>query len=331
MSEQTLSPWHQRYRWSIIVITFWLAVTCLGRLWRVLGEHWPVSVTMLFGSFVAGATAEGGGAIAFPIFTKVLQIEPAVARDFALAIQSIGMTCGSLLIIRSGYSYFPDIAKRVSLGASLGVCIGLAWLVQVVPPPYPKIVFSLFTFCFGLFLAWENFFERRAREEEDGSDIKLSPGACLVIGLIGGLMSSIVGSGADVVLFVVLCRRFACHEKTATRTTIPVMALTSMIGFLFQMLSGKLSPGVLALWWSAFPIVACGAPLGAVFCSRQKREAVVLFLLLLIAIEFVTTLILIPFDRFSMVISVLFVVGSLIVIRWLRVDAAQHGKQILAA
>ena len=32
-----------------------------------VGQYYYMSITMLFGSLVAGATAEGGGAIAFPV------------------------------------------------------------------------------------------------------------------------------------------------------------------------------------------------------------------------------------------------------------------------
>ncbi|HNV70145.1 MAG TPA: sulfite exporter TauE/SafE family protein, partial [Candidatus Ozemobacteraceae bacterium] len=255
MTEPATLSWYSRYQWSLIVVGAWIVATLWMSVWQLFSLHWPVSVTMMFGSFVAGATSEGGGAIAFPVFTKLLHIAPATARDFALAIQSIGMTCGSLLIIRSGYSFFPDLVSRVVFGAAVGVCAGLTWLVPFVPPPYPKILFTLFTVCFGVFLAWENFAECRPRDEEAHVHVELGWGACLVIGLLGGLISSVVGSGADVILFVVLCRRFSCHEKTATRTTIPIMALTSQIGFLFQMTTGKLAPGVLEMWWCAFPIV----------------------------------------------------------------------------
>ncbi|CAJ0578588.1 unnamed protein product, partial [Mesorhabditis spiculigera] len=40
---------------------------------------------------VAGMTSEGGGAVSFPIMTLVLHINPDIARDFALMIQSIGI------------------------------------------------------------------------------------------------------------------------------------------------------------------------------------------------------------------------------------------------
>ncbi|VDM63851.1 unnamed protein product [Angiostrongylus costaricensis] len=48
-------------------------------------------VVMLLGSTVSGMTSEGGGAVAFPIMTLCLQIDPLTARDFSLMIQSFVM------------------------------------------------------------------------------------------------------------------------------------------------------------------------------------------------------------------------------------------------
>jgi hypothetical protein len=49
-----------------------------------------MTITMAFGSFIGGATAEGGGAVAFPVMTLVLHLSPAVARDFSFMIQCCG-------------------------------------------------------------------------------------------------------------------------------------------------------------------------------------------------------------------------------------------------
>ncbi len=51
---------------------------------------------MVFGSFVAGSTAAGGGAVSFPVFTKLLHIPADEARTFGLLIQSVGMTMASV-------------------------------------------------------------------------------------------------------------------------------------------------------------------------------------------------------------------------------------------
>lgn len=50
-------------------------------------------------------------------------------------------------------------------------------------------------------------------------------------------------------------------------------------------------------WLAAAPVVAVGAPLGALLCSHMKRQAIVLLLLFLIALEFLSTLLLVPMTR----------------------------------
>jgi len=45
---------------------------------------------MVFGAMIAGATSEGGGAVAFPVMTLALNISSTIARDFSIMIQSCG-------------------------------------------------------------------------------------------------------------------------------------------------------------------------------------------------------------------------------------------------
>ena len=54
---------------------------------------------MCLGSFIAGATSEGGGAIAYPVMTLgPWKIAPLIARDFSLMIQSVGMIAAGVSI-----------------------------------------------------------------------------------------------------------------------------------------------------------------------------------------------------------------------------------------
>ena len=113
-------------------------------------------------------------------------------------------------------------------------------------------------------------------------------------------------------MFIFLCLRYDMDEKIATRTTVFLMAGVSLVSFSYLMLSGTLSSEVLPMWLCAAPIVAFGAPLGAVFCSWQKREHVVVFLILLILLEFISTLWLVPFTFQAKVwAGVFFVVSGL--------------------
>ena len=86
-----------------------------------LFAHWDVALTMIFGSLVGGGTSEGGGAIAFPVFTKLLHIAPSDARNFSFAIQSIGMGAASISIL---YLRIP-IERRTVIYAG---CAGIAGL-----------------------------------------------------------------------------------------------------------------------------------------------------------------------------------------------------------
>ena len=57
-----------------------------------LRAHWEIAATMIFGSMIAGGTSMGGGAVAFPVLTKLLHVSAHDSKVFSLAIQSVGMT-----------------------------------------------------------------------------------------------------------------------------------------------------------------------------------------------------------------------------------------------
>ena len=58
-----------------------------------------MTITMVFGSRLAGATSESGAAMALPIMTLVFGIAPPVARDFSFMIQAVGMTASAFTIL----------------------------------------------------------------------------------------------------------------------------------------------------------------------------------------------------------------------------------------
>ena len=90
-------PWYIKYRKLIsILIPITIVYLCyfsymsatdswdlfVGKTGSFQAPRWYVSITMIFGSMVAGATSEGGAAIAFPVLTLTMGVAPSVARDF---------------------------------------------------------------------------------------------------------------------------------------------------------------------------------------------------------------------------------------------------------
>ena len=97
-----------------------------------------MTVTLVFGSFIAGATSEGGGALAFPVTTLVFEIEPKVARDFSLLIQSVGMMAASFTIFCLRIPVLWPAVLYAGLGGALGVVVDLELISPLLAPLEPN-------------------------------------------------------------------------------------------------------------------------------------------------------------------------------------------------
>jgi uncharacterized protein len=92
------------------------------------------------------------------------------------------------------------------------------------------------------------------------------------------------------------------------------MTMVTVPGFLIHLFWLKdFSPAAMGYWLAAIPVVAVFGPLGALICVQMSRRAVVNVLLFLIALEFVSTLILVPISRGVLLASslTLLICGSL--------------------
>jgi uncharacterized membrane protein YfcA len=275
----------------------------------LLRENWQISLTMIFGSFIAGATSEGGGAVAFPVFTKLLHINPLDAKVFSLAIQSVGMTAASVLIIASGIKVEWRIIRWASIAGIPGLLIGAGWLAPMLSASALKMSFTFLisTFAITLYLFNKGIRLTHAELPRCG---KAELIIIMVAGFFGGIMSGMVGSGIDILNFSVMVLLFHMSEKVATPTSVVLMSINSIFGFFYHYnFTSAFSAEVQNWWLSAIPVVVIGAPLGALLCSRMNRHTIANILILLIGLEFVTSLWLIPLTRDVLLISSLFGMG----------------------
>jgi uncharacterized membrane protein YfcA len=284
------------------VYTAWLSYMVVTDSWWFFPEHWPVSITMMLGSFVAGATAEGGAAIAFPVFTKVLHIEPTTAATFGLMIQAVGMTMAGLVIVVRRVPILPKVILWVSLGGVIGQVLGTFWLS--VGTPYSKILFTFVATVFGVALAisrWVLKWQPLNAVPIWGSRTQA---AFFGIGVLGGTFAANTGSGIDMLTFIVLTLALGINEKVSTPSTVIIMGINSVVGFALHLFIKQDIGIAFEYWMVAVPIVILGAPLGAYFASKAKRDHIIGLLLSLITLELVTTLILVPFSSTAITMTV---------------------------
>lgn len=274
--------------------TVWLSFLGVQEAFSNLINHWQIALTMFFGSIIAGGTSIGGGAVAFPVFTKLLYISPHDAKIFSLAIQSVGMIAASLTIYLSKIPVEWRVIRWGSLGGIFGIFLGLKYLAPILPPDIIKMSFTIMltSFSMTLFVLNKNNRYKKDSLYTWGKSEKL---ACLVAGMIGGVMSGLVGNGIDIIVFSVMVLVWHLNEKKATSTSVILMAINALVGLFYQVTIFQDFPiNVQNYWFAAIPIVVIGAPLGTILCSKLHRSIIANSLIILILIEMITSFILIP-------------------------------------
>jgi len=285
----------------LVIYVSWFSYMFLSNSWDLFYEYWPVSLTMTLGSFVAGATAEGGAAVAFPVFTKVLHIPSVDARTFGLMIQAVGMTMAAVVIWVQRVKVLPRVIAWVTFGGIFGQLVG-TYLISI-PNPYPKILFTFVATAFGVAMIISRWWMNWAPREDLPEWHNQYKALFFFIGIFGGTFAAQTGSGIDMLTFIVLTLAFGIDEKISTPTTVTIMGLNSIVGFF---LHGVISQDIGIAWnyWLvAVPIVILGAPLGAYVASKVNRDGIIKFLLFLIGVELVTTILLIPFTNTAIMIT----------------------------
>ena len=289
---------------TLLVWVSWYLYT-MPESMHLLQQNWQISVTMIFGSFIAGGTSEGGGAIAFPVFTKILHIAPMDAKIFSLAIQSVGMTAASLTILVLRVAIEKRIILWASLGGVPGIIIGSSFIAPYLPPTLIKMTFTAMVSSFAVTLAvliWKDRQYNQTLAVYSRQESLIMLGA----GFMGGIMSGLVGNGIDIICFSVMVLLFRISEKIATPTSVVLMAINSIVGFaLHNYVLLDFTPVIQNYWLAAVPVVIIGAPLGAFLCSRLNRRTIAMSLIGLIVVELMTSLWLIKFNDQLILSSVL--------------------------
>ncbi|MGB1252239.1 MAG: sulfite exporter TauE/SafE family protein [Candidatus Promineifilaceae bacterium] len=293
---------------GVILLSWTVYMTVAGQ-WGLFREYWGLSLTMLFGSFIAGATPQGGAAVAFPVFTKVFQMPSADARTFGLMIQSVGMTIAALTIWLRGVKILPRVLLWAVLGGTAGMVLG-TYFVQI-PAPYPKILFTLMLTAFGIAMIVTRWVIRWDCCDAMPYWNHSTRATFLAIGVIGGIFAAYTGAGADALTFVVLTLAFGVDERVSTPTTIMIMAANSLVGFFLHGVVSQDIGVAFNYWLVAIPIVIIGAPLGSWVLSKIGRDTLIVGILVLISAEFISTLILIPFNATMLTVSIVAMLLSL--------------------
>ncbi|KAI6185202.1 hypothetical protein M3Y99_01950000 [Aphelenchoides fujianensis] len=226
-------PFHEKYRKYIgVLIPFlffqicWWSLAIRYDLFRLYPSRYEMAITMIFGAFVAGATSEGGGAVAFPVMVLLLHIQPTVAP--------------------------------------VSVILGLQFLDDVLSAAQKKMLFVSIWFAFACSLLLLNLKRKRVTYDRIPQFTWWKAVLLFVTGLFGGLLTAWTGSGVDICSFSILTLLFRVSEKVATPTSVLLMFINTCVGFYWrQLIITGVSELAWEYFAVSVPVVVICSPIGA--------------------------------------------------------------------
>jgi len=279
------APW---VYWAGWFLGAWLALMWALDLWMEIVRHWPAALAMLFGSYFAGSTPIGGGAVGFPVLVLLLDEPVSLGRNFALAIQAVGMSSASILILvrRQPVAWRP--LGWTLLASALATPLSYAFLVPLVPGPEVKLTFALIWAGFGM-ITLARLGSLLHDRPLPATRARTDALAGIAIGVLGGIASSLTGVGINMVMYVVLVLVYRCDLRVAIPTAVIAMAVTAIYGTVTAAATGALEPELLGHWIAAAPVVLFGAPLGALVVQMLHRRPTLVIVSILCLAQLVWT------------------------------------------
>jgi uncharacterized membrane protein YfcA len=295
------------------VISAWLIYVSQNQLFYFIEKQIWAVVTMIFGSFIAGSSPEGSAAVAYPVFTLMLDIKPSVTRNFAFAIQSIGMTAASLLILGLRIKVDWNYIKYVTIGGAFGLIFGTYYVVPLISPPMAKLFFVSLWLSFGIVLWRENSKPTRIVHDLIENFQKSDMLRLLFFGLIGGIISSIFGTGINIFTFCLMTIYYGINEKVAVPSSIIIMSIETILGFFIHAgVINDFQPEAFEMWIACIPFVIIFAPLGSFVVSKLPRTAIANFLNIILLVQFAGAVWVIKPNSFQLIICGLTLLSGLV-------------------
>ena len=132
------------------------------------------------------------------------------------------------------------------------------------------------------------------------NDSHLGKVRLVIFGLVGGIISSIFGTGINIFTFCLMTIYYRVSEKVATPSSVIIMTIETILGlFIHTQLTKDFQPEAFEIWLACVPFVAVFAPLGAFVISKMPRKGIATLLYWILIIQFFGAMIVIKPSLFQ--------------------------------
>lgn len=194
---------------------------------------------------ILGLMGGGGSILAVPILVYIFSIPPTVATGYSLFLVGLTSLFGVI-----GYARKKQVNFKVGFVFSLPALVGVFSARKFVVPALPATLFSLGGFTvtkdlaimvlFALMMLAASVSMIRGRKTPDTPEKhEVSEGKKIALvaieGLVVGLLTGLVGAGGGFLVIPVLVILAGLDMKEAVGTSLIVIAIKSLTGFLGEL------------------------------------------------------------------------------------------------
>lgn len=206
-----------------------------------------MEVTELFGyagaliiGVVLGLIGGGGSILTVPVLVYLLSANPVVATAYSLFVVGVSSLVGALKNIKKGLVDFKT-AIVFSIPAFLAVYATRKYLVPSIPDELFTIGSFLVTKDIGIMVffalimllaSYSMIWGKCKNCDNDTAEVKYNYPMIVLEGLVVGVLTGIVGAGGGFLIIPALVMLAKLPMKKAVATSLLIIAIKSLIGFL---------------------------------------------------------------------------------------------------
>ncbi|MFK8037944.1 MAG: sulfite exporter TauE/SafE family protein [Crocinitomicaceae bacterium] len=189
---------------------------------------------------VLGLIGGGGSILTVPIFVYILGIEPVLATAYSLFVVGSSALVGAITNARKGM-----IDYRTGIVFAIPALIAVYLTRMYVIPAIPDILFTIDSFevtksigimvFFAIIMLLASYSMIKGRKGHLGEidqDVKYNYPLIILEGIIVGFLTGIVGAGGGFLIIPALVLLAKLPMKKAVATSLMIIALKSLIGFI---------------------------------------------------------------------------------------------------
>ncbi len=234
---------------------------------------------------ILGFVGGGGSILTVPILVYVLGVDPVEATAYSLFVVGVASLFGAHKHYKLGNIDFK-IGMMFAIPSFIGVFVSRIWVLPNIPDEllvvgeyvFTKDIFLMVFFALIMILASLSMLYKRSilKQTKDIQKMKI-----IIDGLFVGLITGLVGAGGGFLVIPALVLLSGLEMKKAIGTSLMIIALKSLFGFLGEW--GSEIDWQLLMSFTALAVIGIfvGVYLGRFFDGQKLKKSFGVFVLLM--------------------------------------------------